>query len=225
MDGTPRVRDEVEPCQRRLWTNRVWGDGGEMSSDDSPAFLVESPGRTVLSAAITGMISHVYPDAVVAMEAVPRGIQESGIRIALEGGERWMLLGSRLNAKDIAESIAAGAWSIVPADGSQIEFEHGLRALVEGRAPFLAEVLCRRLASEVVSKELDQRSAARVFGQREREIIALVATGSSNAEIASELGISVNTVRTHLQSLFAKLQVQSRLRLVARARELGLVDA
>jgi LuxR family maltose regulon positive regulatory protein len=71
---------------------------------------------------------------------------------------------------------------------------------------------------------MDERSVARLFGGREREIIELVAHGCSNAEIARRLGISVNTVRTHLQSLFSKLQVQTRLRLVARARELGIID-
>ena len=193
--------------------------------DSGLAFLVESPSRTVLSSAIERMISQVYPGAVVAMEAVPRANGEGGIRISLEGGERWMLLGSRMSAREIAESIADGAWSIVPDDGSQHEFEHGLRAIVEGVAPYVAEVLCRRLATDVVGKELDERSVARLFGLREREIIELVARGSTNAEIASELGISVNTVRTHLQSLFSKLQVQSRLRLVARARELGIVGS
>jgi DNA-binding NarL/FixJ family response regulator len=193
-------------------------------AQDSVAFLVEAPARTLLSSAVEGMIGRVYPGAVVAMETAPPSPTGSSIRITLEGGERWMLLGSGMSARDIAESVADGAWSIVPTDSSQQEFEHGLRAIVEGHTPYLAEALCRRLAIEVAANQMDERSVARLFGAREREIIELVAHGCSNAEIARRLGISVNTVRTHLQSLFSKLQVQTRLRLVARARELGIID-
>jgi two-component system, NarL family, nitrate/nitrite response regulator NarL len=46
---------------------------------------------------------------------------------------------------------------------------------------------------------------------RERQVLALLVRGASGAEIASELGISRNTVRTHVQSILTKLQVHSRL--------------
>jgi DNA-binding CsgD family transcriptional regulator len=207
------------------WLRLIPGDGGEARAN-SLCFLVTSSSRTLLSSAIEAMISHVYPGAIVATAASSsdEAWPGAGIRIMLDGAERWMLLGQGMGAREVAEGIAHGAWSVVPADGSQREFEQGLRALVDGDAPFVARALCRELALRAVEVEAAHSTLARLFSERERQVIALVAGGASNAEIAAKMGISINTVRTHLQALFAKLQVQSRLRLVSRARELGLVE-
>jgi DNA-binding NarL/FixJ family response regulator len=58
---------------------------------------------------------------------------------------------------------------------------------------------------------------------REREVLALVAEGATNSEIASLLGIGVETVKTLLRRTFAKLGVQRRVQAVWAARELGIV--
>lgn len=63
------------------------------------------------------------------------------------------------------------------------------------------------------------------LSERELEIVELVAKGSSNREIARELFISVNTVKTHLANIFVKLDVQSRTELAMRAVEEGWVNA
>jgi LuxR family maltose regulon positive regulatory protein len=59
---------------------------------------------------------------------------------------------------------------------------------------------------------------------RELEVLAIIATGASNAEIARELYIAVNTVKTHITHIFGKLGVTRRTEAVARGRELGLID-
>lgn len=58
---------------------------------------------------------------------------------------------------------------------------------------------------------------------REREVLQLLAAGRSNKEIARRLGVSPNTVKTHVARLFGKLQVARRTEAVGLARELGLV--
>jgi len=58
---------------------------------------------------------------------------------------------------------------------------------------------------------------------RELEVLQLVAAGKSNRRIASELFVSVGTVKTHLNNLYRKLDARSRTQAVARARELGLL--
>lgn len=57
---------------------------------------------------------------------------------------------------------------------------------------------------------------------REREVLAQVATGSRNAVIAAQLGVSPKTVRNHLSNILAKLQVADRAQAVLKAREAGL---
>jgi DNA-binding CsgD family transcriptional regulator len=58
---------------------------------------------------------------------------------------------------------------------------------------------------------------------REREVLQLLADGRSNKEIAARLGLSPNTVKTHVARLFEKLQVARRTEAIGLARELGLV--
>jgi DNA-binding NarL/FixJ family response regulator len=60
---------------------------------------------------------------------------------------------------------------------------------------------------------------------REREVLSFVAQGFSNNEIAEAMGISVHTVRTHLSSMATKMEANNRLRLVARAGQLGYPEA
>lgn len=60
--------------------------------------------------------------------------------------------------------------------------------------------------------------------QRERAIVQLIATGRGNGAIAEALGISANTVRTHVQNVMAKLGVGSRMAVVAIARRTALLD-
>jgi DNA-binding CsgD family transcriptional regulator len=58
---------------------------------------------------------------------------------------------------------------------------------------------------------------------REREVLQLLAAGRSNKEIARRLGLSPNTVKTHVARLFGKLQAARRTEAVGLARELGIV--
>jgi LuxR family maltose regulon positive regulatory protein len=56
------------------------------------------------------------------------------------------------------------------------------------------------------------------------EVLRLLATGSSNREIADELVLAIGTVKKHLSNIYGKLGVQNRTQCVARARELRLVE-
>jgi len=60
--------------------------------------------------------------------------------------------------------------------------------------------------------------------EREREILGLLVAGMSNRDIADVLVVSPNTVKTHLEHLYGKLEVRSRLQATVRARELSLID-
>jgi LuxR family maltose regulon positive regulatory protein len=61
------------------------------------------------------------------------------------------------------------------------------------------------------------------LSERELEVLTLVAAGKSNRRIASELFVSVGTVKTHINNLYRKLDAHSRTQAVARARELNLI--
>jgi DNA-binding NarL/FixJ family response regulator len=57
---------------------------------------------------------------------------------------------------------------------------------------------------------------------REREVLELIAQGRDNAQVAAALQLSEKTVRNHVTSVFAKLQVENRPQAIVRAREAGL---
>ncbi|HNC05422.1 MAG TPA: helix-turn-helix transcriptional regulator, partial [Solirubrobacterales bacterium] len=66
------------------------------------------------------------------------------------------------------------------------------------------------------------RSTFPELTDREREILALVAEGRSNEQIANRLTLSLKTIRNHVSNIFNKLQVPDRAAAIAKAREAGL---
>ena len=95
-------------------------------------------------------------------------------------------------------------------------------AAAEGIAPAYAG----RLSHAFVQGDGPQASArplAESLSERELHVLRLLATELSGPEIARELYVSVNTLRTHTRHIFGKLEVSSRADAIRRARELGLV--
>lgn len=88
-----------------------------------------------------------------------------------------------------------------------------------------ASKLCRRIVTEPTRRAPKRKDESATVGPRltgkENEVLAGLAEGRSNAQIAADLGIAVSTVKTHLKNLFSKLDARRRTQAVARARELG----
>lgn len=61
------------------------------------------------------------------------------------------------------------------------------------------------------------------ISEREKEVLELLAAGRSNKEIANQLDVSPNTVKTHVAKLYEKLEVSRRTEAILRARELGMI--
>jgi NarL family two-component system response regulator LiaR len=83
-----------------------------------------------------------------------------------------------------------------------------------------------RLARRPASATFEKNTAAIAslgITLREQEVLGLLAAGKSNKEIADKLGISPNTVKTQIASLYQKLEVQRRTQAVQKARELALI--
>jgi DNA-binding CsgD family transcriptional regulator len=83
-----------------------------------------------------------------------------------------------------------------------------------------------RLARRPAAATFEKNTAALAslgITLREQEVLALLAAGKSNKEIAQKLGVSPNTVKTQVASLYQKLEVQRRTQAVQKARELALI--
>ena len=84
-------------------------------------------------------------------------------------------------------------------------------------------VLIARASSARLTGYAEDGTKATVLSNREREILALLADGLVNKQIAARLGISTNTVKTHLELLFDKLGVATRAEAVATGVKRGLL--
>jgi len=77
------------------------------------------------------------------------------------------------------------------------------------------------------ARETFEKNAAAIASlgitQREEQVLGLLASGKSNKEIAQKLGVSPNTIKTQVASLYQKLEVQRRTQAIQKARELALI--
>jgi LuxR family transcriptional regulator, maltose regulon positive regulatory protein len=91
--------------------------------------------------------------------------------------------------------------------------------------PRTEERKLRAEATESIQSDLRPQSSALVepLSARELEVLRLIASGKSNAEVARALVIAISTVKTHTNSIFGKLEVTSRTQAIARARDLQLL--
>jgi len=86
-----------------------------------------------------------------------------------------------------------------------------------------AEVVLVARSSTSGALAQDEPRSDRALSTRERQILGLLADGLGNKQIAARLGISTNTVKTHLEMLFDKLDVSSRAEAVATGAKRGLL--
>lgn len=125
----------------------------------------------------------------------------------------------------VFEAIRAGASGFVVKDAEPEELVRAVRVVAAGQA-LLSPGATRRLLAEFGSRT-ERRVATDatldVLTERERDVLAAIAAGASNDEIAARLVISPATVRTHITRLLAKLGARDRAQLVVMAFEAGLV--
>lgn len=104
-----------------------------------------------------------------------------------------------------------------------VEIYVGLIALAfAGLGLFVGWKLAARPARDGFTRN-DAALKALGVTARERAVLDLLAAGQSNKEIARALGVSPNTVKTHIARLYEKLDVQRRTQAVSRARDLALI--
>ncbi len=124
----------------------------------------------------------------------------------------------------VFNALRAGASGFLVKDTEPVELLHAVRLAVRGDGLF-SPAITRRLVAEFVSRPPigGGPDALDVLTNREREVVALVAGGLNNDEIAAQLVISPITAKTHVSRAMTKLQARDRAQLVVMAYESGLV--
>jgi DNA-binding NarL/FixJ family response regulator len=124
----------------------------------------------------------------------------------------------------VFEAIRSGANGFLVKDTEPAELLRAVRAVVAGDA-LLSPRITRRLIEEFATRAREPRlgPALAVLTDREREVVALVAEGLTNDEIAARLIMSGATAKTHVSRAMVKLGARDRAQLVVFAYESGLV--
>src|SRR3954471_24480474 len=124
----------------------------------------------------------------------------------------------------LAQGRFSGETSLLHADGTLVGVQWGAcTEVATGRRLVLFVVLSSSRWGVRFRREPDDRSRG-ALSAREREVVERVALGEAGPEIAAELGIAHDTVRTHVSNAMAKLGARSRAHLVAKALGEGLVE-
>lgn len=116
-------------------------------------------------------------------------------------------------------ALEAGASAFVHKSRAAAEVVDAIRVVAAGGSTFTP-----RSISALINKRREMESQLERLTPREKEVLRLMAEGTASREIASRLGISYTTVRTHIRSLGSKLGVHSKLEAIIKARELALVE-
>jgi DNA-binding NarL/FixJ family response regulator len=191
---------------------------------------IEVVGEAADGAAAVDVVRATHPDVVLADIRMP-GVDglEATRRIVADpdlAGVRVLILTTFEIDEYVFEALRSGASGFLVKDTDPVELLRAVRVVAAGDS-LLSPGVTRRLIGEFVSRPERRAispSALPLLTDREREVVALVAAGMSNEEIAAELVVSPATARTHVSRAMVKLNARDRAQLVVLAYESGLVS-
>jgi len=205
-------------------------------ADDHPLFrdgmhgLLDSvPDTEVVGEAATGdeaiaLAASLQPDVILMDIKMPgiNGIQATR-EIVHTSPHIGILVVTMLEDGDsVFAAMRAGACGYLLKGANQAEILRAIRAVANGEAIFGPSIARRLLGFFAATRRTVPPRIFPELTEREGEILALIAQGRSNEEIAEQLSLSLKTVRNHVSNIFSKLQVADRAPAVIRAREAGL---
>ncbi|HVF52477.1 MAG TPA: response regulator transcription factor [Actinomycetota bacterium] len=167
------------------------------------------------------------PDVVLMDIRMPNmdGI-EATREICAAGGESKVLILTTFDLDEyVHDALRAGASGFMLKDAPATELLDAIRVVAGGEA-LLAPTVTKRLIEQFIKQPAPGRTGSPEIASltdREREVMALVAEGLSNAEIAEVLVLSPATAKTHVSRILAKLHARDRAQVVVIAYETGLV--
>lgn len=194
-------------------------DDHPLFRDGLAALLATVADMTVVGTVGTGeeavAAAHSTVPDVVLMDLNLPGMPglEATRRIAADGRSAVLVLTMVDDDQGVLAALRVGARGYVLKGAAQEEVLAAIRTVAAGGAVFGA-----RVAGRVLGERQGWHAA---LTERESEVLALVADGRSNPEIAAALGVNLKTVQNHVSRVLAKLQVRDRTQAALRMRGLS----
>jgi DNA-binding NarL/FixJ family response regulator len=192
------------------------------------AILDAEPDLTVVGEAADGAevpaaVARVNPHVVVMDVRMPAidGIQATRQLLTLASPPVVLVLTTFENDDYVYEALRAGASGFLLKRARPAEIVEAVRVVAAGESLLFPTAL-RRLVAAAARPGSDQQRFASLTA-REAEVLRLMAAGLSNAEIAGQLYLSGETVKTHVGNVLSKLGVRDRTQAVIAAYESGFV--
>ena len=199
-------------------------DDHEMVREGLRAMLRHEPDFDVVGDAATAegiveLVEETRPDVLLLDARLPGvGGPEASRLLCRSHPELAVLIISTYSDDELVEQcIRAGARGYVVKDIEQFTLKESIRAVYRGEgavSPVVATKLLHRLRDSAAGPEIP-------LNDSQREILRLIAQGFSNREIGAKVYLSENTVKSHVQEIFRKLNVRTRVEAALRAAEKG----
>ena len=201
----------------------VIADDHAVLRESLAAFLDSQRGFEVCGTAANGaqaveIMQECQPDVLVLDLIMPesdgfevlRTLERSGMKVA-----SVVLTGSE-NRADYVQAVRLGARGLVLKGDDPRNLFSAIRAVAEGELAF-ADDIAQQVLGTMAAEARQGPTSMQRLSDREKQIAFLVARGLKNKDIASQLTISENTVKRHMQSIFAKTGAKDRLELAVLA--------
>ncbi|KOT42015.1 LuxR family transcriptional regulator [Streptomyces caelestis] len=189
---------------------------------------IEVVGQAVNGADAVARVAELAPDVVLMDIRMPEldGIGATARITAATPDVRVLVLTTFDLDEYVYEALRAGASGFLLKDASADQLAEAVRVVAAGDA-LLAPGITRRLIAEFSRLDARPRTPLRQrvgeLTERETEVLALIAQGLSNAEIAVRLVVAEQTVKTHVGRILVKLGLRDRTQAAVFAYESGLV--
>jgi DNA-binding NarL/FixJ family response regulator len=190
---------------------------------------IEVVGEAVNGQEAIARAAELCPDVILMDVRMPvlDGLQATRQVTAMDGAPRVLVLTTFDLDDYVYEALRAGASGFLLKDASAGELAEAVRVVAAGDA-LLSPGVTRRLIAEFArmgARRSPSRKNLEDLTERETEVLALVARGMSNTEIAVHLVVAEQTIKTHVSRVLMKLGLRDRAQAVVFAYESGLVHA